>query len=143
MAFLGRSADEQKLEFVRLAAAEEVPFAALCLRFGIGRTCGYKWLGQYRQLAAHAGDRDAVERRVRTPVSTPVEAVAGCLAAGRWDRADAAELAKAASERMRRDFRQGRRALAIVSVKTPGASISAGARLRTRFSRAASCCLIS
>ncbi len=66
MAFLGRSAEEQKLEFVRLAAAEEVPFAALCLRFGIGRTCGYKWRGRYLQVG-EAG----LQERSRRPLSSP------------------------------------------------------------------------
>jgi len=32
-------------------------------------------VGEGRRVAAHARDRDAAERRVRPPVSTPVEAV--------------------------------------------------------------------
>ena len=53
---------EQKLEFVRLADGGGGRLcAALCLRFGIGRTCGYKWSGRYRRQG-EAGLRERSRR---------------------------------------------------------------------------------
>ena len=101
-------------------------------------------VGEGRRVAAHARDRDAAERRVRPPVSTPVEAVAGPLAAGRRTGRTPQSSAKAASHRMRSGLSPRTTSISsIVSVETPGASIGAGARLRTSPSRAASCCLMS
>lgn len=35
-------------EFIELAERKEEPFAALCVRFGISRKTGYKWLNRFR-----------------------------------------------------------------------------------------------
>jgi transposase len=66
MAFSAQSAEAQKLEFVRLARAEGMAFAELCRRFGVSRTCGYKWLGRYE-----AGGEPALAERSRRPLAAP------------------------------------------------------------------------
>jgi len=83
MGFVGRSAEAQKLEFVRLAQTEGVAFSALCRRFGVGRTCGYKWLARFE-----AGGAAALTERSRRPLVSPgrtpapVEAAAVAVRAG-------------------------------------------------------------
>jgi transposase-like protein len=47
MPFAGRSVMDQKQEFVRLALLDGSNISALCARYGIGRTCGYKLIGRY------------------------------------------------------------------------------------------------
>lgn len=82
MGFSSQSAEAQKREFVRLARAEGVAFAELCRRFGVSRTCGYKWLGR-----AEAGGAAALAERSRRPLRSPrrtpapVEAAAVALRA--------------------------------------------------------------
>lgn len=66
MPFEDRSAMSQKLEFVRLAMREGANVSALCRRFGIGRTCGYKLIARYR-ATADAG----LAERSRRPWSSP------------------------------------------------------------------------
>lgn len=66
MPFGDNSAMNQKLEFVRLATAEEANVSALCLRFGIGRTLAHKLIARYRA----EGDPGLVERS-RQPRSSP------------------------------------------------------------------------
>jgi len=66
MPFRDSSAMSQKLEFVRLASATGANVSALCQRFGIGRTCGYKLLARYR-LEGEAG----LAERSRRPQSSP------------------------------------------------------------------------
>jgi transposase InsO family protein len=56
----------QKLEFVMLASGEGANISALCARFGIGRSCGYKLLGRYRAFGI-AG----LEERSRRPHLSP------------------------------------------------------------------------
>lgn len=76
MGFVDRSAMDEKLEFVRLGLAEGANVSALCRRFGIGRTCGYKLLGRY--LAE--GDAGLVERS-RRPHASPGRSPAALEAA--------------------------------------------------------------
>ena len=66
MGFSSTSAEAQKLEFVRLAQAEGVGFSELCRRFGVSRTCGYKWLVRFE-----AGGEAALVEQSRRPLSSP------------------------------------------------------------------------
>lgn len=66
MPFEDTSAMKQKLEFVRLAAAQEANVSALCRRFGIGRTCAYKLLARWRAF----GEVGLLEHS-RRPQSSP------------------------------------------------------------------------
>jgi transposase InsO family protein len=79
MGFAGRSAEALKVEFVRLAAAEGVAFAELCRRFGVGRTCGYKWLTRFRS-GGEAGLAERSRRPLTSPGQTPEPAAAAVLA---------------------------------------------------------------
>jgi len=76
MAFKDWSAMSQKLEFVKLATAEGANVSALCRRFEIGRTCGYKLLARYRA----EGEAGLVERS-RRPHSSPSRSAAEVEAA--------------------------------------------------------------
>lgn len=66
MAFEGRSAMSLKAEFVRLAMGEGANVSQLCIRFGVSRGTGYKWLGRFRQ----GGDAGLVELS-RRPQRSP------------------------------------------------------------------------
>lgn len=66
MAFTGLSAMDQKREFVRLALAEGANRSALCERFGVSRTLGYRLLARY-EAQGEAG----LEERSRRPLSSP------------------------------------------------------------------------
>lgn len=55
-----------KREFVTLAKVSGVNFRALCHRFGISPTTGYKWLGRYRD-----GGEAALAERSRRPHRSP------------------------------------------------------------------------
>jgi len=66
MAFMGVSAMDQKREFVRLALAEGANRAALCRRFGVSRTLGYRLLARYR-----ADGEAGLEERSRRPQTSP------------------------------------------------------------------------
>jgi transposase InsO family protein len=66
MAFREKSAMSQKLEFVELARNEGANVSALCVRFGIGRTCAYKLLQRYGADGA-AG----LEEQSRRPHHSP------------------------------------------------------------------------
>ena len=66
MPFKGRSAMDEKLEFVRLVLAGGAPINALCARFGIGRTCAHKLLKRYKK-DAEAG----LLERSRRPLVSP------------------------------------------------------------------------
>lgn len=76
MPFGDRSAMSQKLEFVRLAMRDGANVSALCRRFGIGRTCGYKLIARYR-VEAEAG----LAERSRRPLSSPTRCAAQVEAA--------------------------------------------------------------
>lgn len=76
MAIRERSAMSQKLEFVTLALREGSNVTALCERYGIGRTLGYKLLGRYRE-AGIAG----LEERSRRPLHSPAQCTARTEAA--------------------------------------------------------------
>lgn len=76
MPFEDNSAMKQKREFVRLASAEGANVSALCRRFGIGRTTGYKLLSRYRI----EGDAGLVERS-RRPQCCPKRSTAEVEAA--------------------------------------------------------------
>lgn len=81
MPFLERSLMSHREEFCRLAASD-VGMAALCGRFGISRTAGYKWLGRFR--AEGAGGLSDRSRRPRTsPSRTDAETEARILAVRR------------------------------------------------------------
>lgn len=66
MGFSAWSVGEDRLAFVRFAGAKVVAFDALCSRFGISRSCGYKWLARY--AAEGAG---GLEERSRRPLTSP------------------------------------------------------------------------
>jgi transposase InsO family protein len=67
MPFTGVSAMDRKKEFVLLALAEGANRRALCRRFGISPTLGYRMLARY-QLQGEAG----LEARSRRPLSSPL-----------------------------------------------------------------------
>ena len=76
MPFKERSAMFQKHEFVTLASREGANVSALCARYGIGRTCGYKLIGRYRELGI-AG----LEEGSRRPRHSPAQCETGTEAA--------------------------------------------------------------
>jgi len=76
MAIRERSAMSQKLEFVTLASREGANVRALCARYGIGRTLGYKLLGRYQEHGI-AG----LEERSRRPLHSPAQCAAKTEAA--------------------------------------------------------------
>jgi transposase InsO family protein len=55
-----------KREFVELAAQEGVSLSALCRRYGISRTAGYKWLARYAAEGA-----EGLAERSRRPRHSP------------------------------------------------------------------------
>lgn len=55
-----------RYEFVMLAMVEGANMAALCRRFGISRSKGYKWLGRFK-----AEGRPGLEDRSRRPKTSP------------------------------------------------------------------------
>ncbi len=61
---------------MRLAASGTIPFAELCARFGVSRTCGYKWLGRFRE----AGEAGLAEQS-RRPLCSPGRSAAATEAA--------------------------------------------------------------
>jgi transposase-like protein len=61
---------DQRREFVRLALQEGANRRELCLRFGISRDVGYKWLRRWQ-----AGDRELADRS-RRPHSMPKRSAA-------------------------------------------------------------------
>jgi transposase InsO family protein len=66
MPFTGVSAMDRKKEFVRLALSEGVNRRALCRRFGVSPTLGYRLLDRY------AAEGDAgLEERSRRPLCSP------------------------------------------------------------------------
>ena len=76
MGFTGVSAMDLKREFVRLALAEGANRSALCRRFGVSRTLGYRLLARY-QAQGEAG----LEERSRRPLSSPGRTSEGVEAA--------------------------------------------------------------
>ena len=54
----------ERREFVRLAEAEDANMAELCLRFGVSRKTGYKWLKRW-ESDGESGLEDQ-SRRPRT-----------------------------------------------------------------------------
>jgi transposase InsO family protein len=83
MGFSSQSAEGQKFEFVRLAHGEGVRFTELCRRFGVSRTCGYKWLGRFA-----AGGEAALVERSRRPLVSPRRTPAAVEAAAVAVRAE-------------------------------------------------------
>jgi len=61
---------DQRYEFVTLAIKEDANMSALCRRFGISRTTGYKWLDRYRN-EGQAGLTDRSRRPHNSPNKTP------------------------------------------------------------------------
>src|SRR5271166_6810246 len=70
MPFRGVSVMDQKREFVVFAAAEGANVRALCRRFGISPTTGYKWLERYRREGL-AGLAEQSRRPRLSPCRTP------------------------------------------------------------------------
>jgi len=66
-------------EFVRLALAEGANVRALCRRYGVSPTTGYKWLARYR-AAGRAGLADRSRRPAHVPGRTPATLEARVLA---------------------------------------------------------------
>jgi transposase InsO family protein len=79
MPFEDWSAMSQKREFVGLALAEGANMSALCRRFGIGRTSGYKLLQRYR-VEGEAGLAERSRRPAASPLRTAPELEAAVLA---------------------------------------------------------------
>jgi transposase InsO family protein len=52
MAFSGTTVMDERLCFVAACLRGEETMTSICLRFGISRDTGYKWLGRYRQAGA-------------------------------------------------------------------------------------------
>jgi transposase InsO family protein len=61
-----RSVMSERLEFVQFASQEDVNLTALCQRFGISRTTGYKWLERYSEDGL-----DGLEDQSRRPQHAP------------------------------------------------------------------------
>lgn len=57
---------ELRLEFVTLAMREDANISALCRRFGVSRTTGYKWIRRYK-----AEGKDGLKDQSRKPRSSP------------------------------------------------------------------------
>ena len=70
----------QRREFVHLAQSEGGNIRALCRRFGISPTTGYKWLWRFREGSA-AGLIDLPRRPHHSPERTPTEVERAVLAA--------------------------------------------------------------
>ena len=70
MPFTGVSAMERKREFVELAGAAGANVRALCRRYGVSPTTGYKWLGRWRAAGA-AGLAERSRRPAGSPRRTP------------------------------------------------------------------------
>lgn len=66
-------------EFVELAEKREMPFSALCDRFGISRKTGYKWLNRFR-TNGEAGLLEQSRRPKTSPRRTPEGVVEAVLA---------------------------------------------------------------
>lgn len=79
MPFTGVSAMDRKLEFVRLAGAEDANRQALCRRFGVSRTLGYRLLDRYA-LQGDAGLEERSRRPHGSPLRTAPELEAAVLA---------------------------------------------------------------
>ena len=60
---------KQREEFVRLASTKGANMAALCRRFGISRSKGYKWLNRYKKLGLE-GLKDQSRRPHHSPDRT-------------------------------------------------------------------------
>lgn len=74
MPFKTKTVMEEKLEFVQLASSGTISFSALCVRFGISRPTGYKWLKRYRAEGAEGlSDRSKRPNNYRSPTSKSVE----------------------------------------------------------------------
>jgi transposase-like protein len=72
------SAMAEKREFVSLARAPGANIRALCRRFGISRTVGYKWLGRFAAEGAD-GLVERSRRPIRSPARTPHDLEAAVL----------------------------------------------------------------
>jgi transposase InsO family protein len=57
-----------KIEFIRLAMQDNVPFSELCSRFGISRKTGYKLLNRFK-----ADGLSGLEEKSRAPLSSPLK----------------------------------------------------------------------
>src|SRR5262245_1603547 len=69
---------DQREEFVRLAMVPGANHSELCLRFGISRAKGYKWLDRY-EAEGRAGLADRSRRPHASPTRTPAAVEAGVL----------------------------------------------------------------
>jgi transposase InsO family protein len=76
MGFASWSVGEDRLAFVTFARSGTVGFGALCARFGVSRSCGYKWLQRF----AAEGEAGLAERS-RRPLTSPNRAAASVEAA--------------------------------------------------------------
>lgn len=79
MPFSGVSAMDRKREFVELAGAEGANVRALCRRFGVSPTTGYKWLGRWRAEGS-AGLAERSRRPAASPCRTAEAVEAAVLA---------------------------------------------------------------
>lgn len=52
MPFESTSATDQKLQFISEWSREEIAFSQLCLKYGISRPTGYKWVERYKSFGA-------------------------------------------------------------------------------------------
>ena len=76
MPFREVSAMAEKEEFVSLARAPDANIRALCRRFGISPTNGYKWLARFE-----AEGRAGLAERSRAPLNQPARTCAAIEAA--------------------------------------------------------------
>jgi transposase InsO family protein len=72
---------DSRVEFLSLAAVEGANVSALCVRYGISRKTGYKWLGR---IASGGGCEDRSRRPLSSPDRTG-EAIAAAVIALRGD----------------------------------------------------------
>lgn len=57
---------DERVKFVAVRLAGEEPFSATCVRFGVSRKTGYKWMARYE-----AGGVDELTDRSRAPLTHP------------------------------------------------------------------------
>ena len=63
--------DRERISFVVDALREEGSLGAVCLRYGISRKTGYKWLRRYRESGSLASLQERSRRPHRSPRLTP------------------------------------------------------------------------
>lgn len=70
MPWMERKVQDERQEFVRLAMLPSANISQLCVRFGVSRPTGYKWLARYDPRQADSGLSDRSSRPRESPNKT-------------------------------------------------------------------------